>query len=624
MYEVYLTGKAMGASEWQKLVTRLMVMSSQGEKVELVLRFEGEMLGMYLEMGREVPANLAGIDGVQFRKTEEKLPEIKALSVFKIKKDDKNGTIAEIMERLRAQNVELKEVRLVFIKMLGSFMMKTYFIEKRKWNYYIWRKIGANFELLNVDFRGKFLMKKPPTRLNSLKTLGLATGEEAGTVMSLEMYPYLSEKRFLSLKNYDFSKHTAVFGASGMGKTKFLAKMIERTAAVYGDKYHFLVIDPHDAIRQEIGGVDGAKVYDYRDQDCGIGLFLESDRDVVSSVDMTLALIKTLMEEGWNARLERLVRASLYLLMENSELSFQNMRRLLTDVAYKNALIRQVGEYLPESLQEFFLQDYNELKTQYYDVTFARVLALIDEMQLTPAFYRKNDKRLFHELTENKITIVSLSQAKLGEKPVKVLAGLIMNQLFLLGMQRKLLYRTILVVDEVAVVENPVLVRFLSEARKYGISVMLAGQYYAQITEELKTAIFANVVNYYCFRLNYDDAESLAKYLDIDLVSEEGLRTSVESGGMVEKIKMITTLSAREMLVKVERNGVPLPAIKGRSLDYTGKADTMMAMRMNLVAEREGKAKVPFGFSVKEKKMKLKNNVFDLMREQSTSRRKVN
>jgi DNA helicase HerA-like ATPase len=521
--------------------------------------------------------------------------------------------LLNVAEKIQAQGAELMEARIVFSKIGRGFFMRAYFTEKRLGKFRIWRQMGANFNLLDLDFSQKFLLRKSPKYLNMTKTLSLVSDQTAGAIMQINAYPYLEESCYLNLKNYDFSKHTAVFGASGMGKTKFLASLISEIAATVGDKYHFLVIDPHDAIRTEIGGLPDTKVYDCSDKNSSINLFLEGGRDIISGVDMTMSLIKTLISESWNARLERLTRASLYLLMEKGELSFRNLRRLLTDVSYKNACVTEVGDYLPESLQEFFLQEYNELKTQHYDATFARLVAFIDEMQLTPVFYRENDKSLFRELAENKVTLVSLSQARLGEKPVKVIAGLIMNQLFVLGMERKLMSNIILVVDEVAVVESPILTRFLSEARKYGISLMVAGQYYAQISEELRAAIYANVSNYFCFRLNYDDAEQLARYLNIDLVSSGGASTVSEA----DKTKMLATLSAREMLVRVERHGVPLPAVRGRSLDYVGKPDA----RVDFDKVAEDKTVVA---QIRKAIQPAKSNVFDLMREQSTSRRKVN
>ena len=50
--------------------------------------------------------------------------------------------------------------------------------------------------------------------------------------------------------------HTLVVGASGSGKTKFLSSFMKEATAKYRQNLRFLVIDPHDSLRKEIGGLD--------------------------------------------------------------------------------------------------------------------------------------------------------------------------------------------------------------------------------------------------------------------------------------------------------------------------------------------------------------------------------
>ncbi len=62
-------------------------------------------------------------------------------------------------------------------------------------------------------------------------------------------------------------------------------------------------------------------------------------------------------------------------------------------------------------------------------------------------------------------------------------------------MQRGVISEQILfIVDEVPVIENPILTRFLAESRKYHLSCILSGQYFSQISESLKRAIFARML----------------------------------------------------------------------------------------------------------------------------------
>lgn len=64
----------------------------------------------------------------------------------------------------------------------------------------------------------------------------------------------------------------------------------------------------------------------------------------------------------------------------------------------------------------------------------------------------------------------------------------------------------LVVIDEVSLIENPILNRFLAEARKYNLSLILIQQYFNQISEALRSAIFTNVSNFYVFRISKSDA----------------------------------------------------------------------------------------------------------------------
>lgn len=627
MYEVFLMQKVVKSDGWREFLRCLARYLGQGEQAELRFNFDGAMLRIFLKTGRELPHFLVGAEQFVLGRAENEEEERVVCASCKIYLAKQNENMVMIAERLRAQGQELLAVHLMIRKVARTYRLKTYLVVNEGGANKMVRLRAAG-SLLDLDLRKKYLLKKAPKYLNLAKSLQLLSTDVTGAILRLDAYPYLKGEHYLSLKDFDFYKHTVVFGASGAGKTKFLAKMIEQVAKKYGDKYHVMVVDPHDALKDEIGGLSGVKVYDFSTKERGLDLFFASEQEIVNSVDTTLGLLKSLMMEDWNARLARLLRAALYLLILKGELNLQNLRRVLTDIAYKNVLVAELGEYLPESLQEFFGQDYNELKTQHYDATFARALTFIDELQLAPAFYRKNEKKLDYELMENRVTVVSLNAAKLGEKAVKTLAGLVMNQLFILGVQRRLGQHIILVVDEVAVVENPILERFLAEARKYDISVVLAGQYFAQVSEELREAIFANVANYWCFRVNYADAELLAKYLDMELSDNRQLDlTGVEretfGTGETEKLRMLATLPVRNVVVRVSRNGMVLPAVIGRSLDFQGMPELEKgALVKESVTKRAPRKTLQKQVSGEHLKM-TQSNLFEIMREQSTSRRKI-
>ena len=120
---------------------------------------------------------------------------------------------------------------------------------------------------------------------------------------------------------------------------------------------------------------------------------------------------------------------------------------------------------------------------------------------MLPTFNENNSNcpTLEKTITNNFLTILSLDRTRLGNNITKMISGLIMQQLFILIQNYTFKEHLIFIIDEVPVIENFILNKFLAEARKYNLSLILAGQYFNGISEKLQKAIFANVINYYIF-----------------------------------------------------------------------------------------------------------------------------
>ena len=168
---------------------------------------------------------------------------------------------------------------------------------------------------------------------------------------------------------------------------------------------------------------------------------------------------------------------------------------------------------------------------------------------------------LENTLSQNYLTIFSLDQTKLGTKITKTITSLIMNQMLTLIRTKSVVEPIIFIIDEVAIIENPILTRFLSEARKYNLSLILVSQYFDQLSPNLKNAIFANTSNYYIFRTSKLDATTLVDNLNIKIP----LNNTREN-----KIELLSNLNNRECIVRIEKNGNLLSAFKATTLNYQG------------------------------------------------------
>ena len=86
-------------------------------------------------------------------------------------------------------------------------------------------------------------------------------------------------------------------------------------------------------------------------------------------------------------------------------------------------------------------------------------------MEMLPIFNEDNvTNNLKDEISNNFLTLFSLDRTLLGSKITKTISGLIMQQLFTLIQSNNFKEHIIFIIDEVAIIENPIICRFLSES----------------------------------------------------------------------------------------------------------------------------------------------------------------
>ncbi|MCA9331038.1 type IV secretion system DNA-binding domain-containing protein, partial [Candidatus Saccharibacteria bacterium] len=187
----------------------------------------------------------------------------------------------------------------------------------------------------------------------------------------------------------------------------------------------------------------------------------------------------------------------------------------------------------------------------------------------------ESETSLARTIQENFLTVFSLNKVSMGEKVVKTVAGLLIQQIFLLAQARAFNEKIILVIDEVSVVQNPTIAQILAEARKFNLTIVLTQQYFGQVEKDLRDAIFANVYNYYTFKVSEEDARALEGNLNMELPSEVVEAEHAKGVGETElKVRMMTELHPRDCLIRVLANGTIAPCLKGRTVEAPKAKDT--------------------------------------------------
>ena len=562
-FEIYLTKKYVLKEEWAELIKIISNYNGLFRKWKIIIRNEKNQIRYYLKTRCNLPSTINNLNSFLLKRVEDiTIPKSNIILPFFIKIGSNAIDIinyTEIKNKCNLEFIEISFRKLYDDKIntsINIYLNKDGMIKKYKTIFLLPTSI------LSIDFDGnkRYFYKNAPKYLDINKILHLLNTDINTSILKIDTFPYLQGDFYLNQNSYNFDKHSIVFGSSGCGKSKFISLLINN---IYknnnlNQKYKIVIIDPHASLENDIGGI--GRVIDFKNKLDSIDLFEGSKEDIVSSTELLLELLKSLIVDQYNSKLERVLRHSIHILLTNKSFNFSNLRKLLLDLEYRNLLIKTLKDSLPISVVEFFLSDFNDLKTKSYTEAISPIIAFIDEMEIIPAFNGEQaSDNLKNTIHNNFLTLFSLDRTKLGDRATVTISGLIMQQLLTLIERREFDEHIIFVVDEVAVVENPILARILSEARKYNLSLILAGQYFSQISETLKNSIFANVINYYIFRVSKMDANILVDNFNMKITLDDKKD---------KKIKLLTELNNRELIVRIESNGILLPAFKANTLNY--------------------------------------------------------
>jgi hypothetical protein len=122
-------------------------------------------------------------------------------------------------------------------------------------------------------------------------------------------------------------------------------------------------------------------------------------------------------------------------------------------------------------------------------------------------------------MDEGKIILVNLSKGKIGDINANLLGMIITGKILLAALGRTDMAQESrrdfnLYIDEFQNFTTDSISTILSEARKYRLSLTMAHQFIAQLTDSIKAAVFGNVGSQIVFRVGVQDAEFLVKQFE--------------------------------------------------------------------------------------------------------------
>ena len=337
------------------------------------------------------------------------------------------------------------------------------------------------------------------------------------------------------------TKHIFLLGGTGMGKTSLIDHLIRQDLV---HKNGFMLLEPHGDISQSVirfisslwagqdrkGKIETARqtiIVEPFNLNAVIGfnpLQVEEDAPIYPCILELTQVFKDKWQDMWGPRMAELLRATLVVLCEH-RLTLLEGPPLLTNTRFRNSLLENLEN---QEVKDYFLFRYNRLrewdKIKYREPVLNKLTELLTDKNIkyTIGQTTRGSLNIREVMDQGKYLILNLSKGRLK------LNSLLLGGLFLAKAQMCALSRTdisfekrkffsiyidefqnFLSQDEAGDVEV-----LLSEARKYGLSLILANQNISQLNQKLLGTILGNINTLISFRLSHKDAVSIAPEIE--------------------------------------------------------------------------------------------------------------
>jgi DNA helicase HerA-like ATPase len=368
----------------------------------------------------------------------------------------------------------------------------------------------------------------------------------------------------------DRLRHFYVIGQTGTGKSGTLLGMVAQDMA-NGDGLCY--IDPHGSDVQTILSwvpehrIDDVIYFDpaYMPRPMGLNM-LEYDQSRPEQktliIDELMEIFNQLfdMKAQGGAMFQQYFKNSAFLVMDHPESgnTLLEITRVLADKSFRdmklshctNPIVRQFWISAEKTTGDQSLANFVPYISSKFD-------PLISNEILRPVITQEKSAFNMRDIMDNKkILLVNLSKGRLGNLNANLLGLILVGKIQMAALSRAESHGVnfpdfYLYIDEFQNITTPSISSILSEARKYKLSLHVAHQFMAQLSDDIKKAVLGNVGNMQIFRISSEDAEALQPRVD-----------------PIFKASDIMKLDNRNAYMSMLINGSPVPAFNIRTPDW--------------------------------------------------------
>lgn len=337
------------------------------------------------------------------------------------------------------------------------------------------------------------------------------------------------------IKQPDRRRHMYVIGKSGSGKSEFIKAMVKQDIEAGKG---VCVIDPHGDLAQDClkfvpkERADDVIYFSPADAERPMGLNLleyderypEQKTFVVNEMLKIFDKLYDLKSTG-GPQFEQYMRNAMILVMDDpaSGSTLMEIPRVLADERFRSY---KLAKCKTQVVKDFWLKEAQKaggeasLANMVPYITSKLTSFITNDIVRPIIGQQKSAVNVRKAMDEQKILLLDLSKGKLGDLNAYLIGMVLVGKILMAALsrtdmsaeERKDFY---LYIDEFQNFITDSIATILSEARKYGLDLVIAHQYIGQISAKgdttIRDAVFGNVGTIVAFRVGAEDAEFLAK-----------------------------------------------------------------------------------------------------------------
>jgi hypothetical protein len=235
-------------------------------------------------------------------------------------------------------------------------------------------------------------------------------------------------------------------------------------------------------------------------------------------VSNLLAIVRKLYSESWGPRTEHAMRHAFLAVSEVRNATLVDAQRMLVDDQHRRWVLKQAKD---EHVRFFWVKEFAGYGKDFGAQVTAPLLNKFGAILASPAVREIVTRHRPYldarrAMDRKAIVLASLSKGRIGEDAAHLLGGLLIGAFQNAAMSRADIPRAerlpfTIVVDEIGSFVTGPFLELLAEARKYGVSLVMATQSLSAMDDQVRRPMLTNIGTLVAFRSGADDAELLLK-----------------------------------------------------------------------------------------------------------------